>query len=371
MKKTTLVIALSAIAMIAIIIGVARGGQSAVDLPTDRIVSTDWTKGNPSAGVTLIEYGDFQCPACAAYHTMVKSITEIYGPNIVFAFRHFPLTQIHRNAFLGALAAEAAGKQGKFWEMHDKLYDEQRAWSEAKNARDLFRQYAEALGLNGDQFATDLDDDTLSEKISADQKSGYAANIQGTPTFFLNGTLIESPQSLAEFKSLIDAALQQVPQKELTDSDFTNAAFAHTSADLLIMVNGKKITLPETTTSEYVKTYDTGTVIHRHKEGLTLGYALSSVGVTVSDSCITVQNTEYCADADHSLKFFVNGTRSLSINRYIFQTGDKIAISYGALTENIDDILKQIPDNAKKHLEEDEHKNIEADKNSVHTEQAQ
>ncbi len=115
MKKTTLVIALSAIAMIAIIIGVARGGQSAVDLPTDRIVSTDWTKGNPSAGVTLIEYGDFQCPACAAYHTMVKSITDIYGPNIVFAFRHFPLTQIHRNAFLGALAAEAAGKQGKFW----------------------------------------------------------------------------------------------------------------------------------------------------------------------------------------------------------------------------------------------------------------
>lgn len=357
MKKSTIIILAAILGVVALIIAVVMSQDKAVQLPLDRVASTDWTKGNPSAGVTLIEYGDFQCPACAAYHSMVNSITETYGPSISFAFRHFPLTQIHRNAFLGSLAAEAAGKQGKFWEMHDKLYDEQGTWGEARNARDLFRQYAEELGLNGDQFAADLDDSALSDKIKMEQKSGYAANVPGTPTFFLNGTLIESPGSLAEFRALIDAALQNVPRKELTDADFANAADAHTSADILIRVNGKTIPLSASSTSEYVKTADNGTVIHRHKEGLTLGYALSSLGITLTEKCITINGTEYCTDSANSLKFFVNGTRSLAFDRYVFMPSDKMLISFGPLTGNIDAELKLIPDNAKKHLDEDAHKN--------------
>ena len=358
MKKNTvisLLVGAGIVALIAIVIAIQ---DKPVPMPMDRAAETDWTRGNPSAEVTLIEYADFQCPACAAYHSMVNSVAETYGPNIAVVFRHFPLSQIHRNAFLAAQAAEAAGKQGKFFEMHDKLFEEQTAWGEARNARDLFRQYAEQIGLNGDQFATDIDDKAISDKIKMEQKSGYAINVQGTPTFVLNGTIIESPGSLTEFKAVIDAALQNVPRRDLTDADFSSAADAHTSADILIMVNGKAVPLTASSTSGYVKTADSGTVIHRHKEGLTLGYALASLGVTLTEKCITVNGTESCTNDTNSLKFFVNGSRSLAFDRYVFSPGDKMLISYGPLTDGtIDAQLKQVPDNAKKHMEEDAHKN--------------
>ncbi len=330
-------------------------------LPLDRSTTGDWVKGSSYANVTLIEYGDFQCPACAAYSGMVGEIAETYGPNITIVFRHFPLTQIHRNAFLGAQAAEAAGRQGKFWEMHDKLFLEQGQWSEARNARDLFRQYAEQLGLNADTFAADLDDSAIAEKIRRDQKHGMSVGVGGTPTFFLNGAAIQTPGSLQEFKTLIEAALQNAPTRTFTDADFAGAAVAHTSADIAIIVNGKNSMLPASSTSEYIKTADNGTVLHRHKEGITLGYALETLGVTLTDTCLTISGVESCTNSENSLKVFVNGKRTVNGSRYVFQTGDKILISFGPLTDStLETQLANIPDNAKKHQEEDHDKNMQA-----------
>lgn len=167
--------------------------------------ATDWIKGAPltDSGVTLIEYSDFQCPACGAYYPLVKQIIKDF-PNLTVVYRHFPLAQ-HGNARIAAQAAEAAGKQGKFWEMHDLLFDNQRFWSEEKNAESIFKTYAQKLALDMDKFKADFDSGEVKNKIEADVQSG-TAQINGTPTFFLNNQKIENPQSYEQFKKIIQQA---------------------------------------------------------------------------------------------------------------------------------------------------------------------
>ncbi len=175
---------------------------------------TDWIKGAPLQGdgqqvgdtksqVTLIEYSDFQCPACGAYYPLVKQLVKDF-PNLAVVYRHFPLQQ-HGNARIAAQAAEAAGMQGKFWEMHDLLFDGQRFWSEEKNAKDIFNTYAEKLGLNLEKFKADFDSSEVKNNIEADVQSG-TAQIDGTPTFFLNNQKIQNPQSYEQFRGIIQQA---------------------------------------------------------------------------------------------------------------------------------------------------------------------
>src|SRR3989338_2093696 len=110
-----------------------------------KIIENDWVKGNKEAKVTLIEYSDFQCPACGAYYPVVKQLNEEVGDKIVIAYRNFPLRQVHQNAQIAAQAAEAAGKQGKFWEIHDMLFENQKEWSSYVNAKEIFIKYAQSL----------------------------------------------------------------------------------------------------------------------------------------------------------------------------------------------------------------------------------
>jgi protein-disulfide isomerase len=124
-----------------------------------------------------------------------------------FSFRHFPLTQIHKNALLAAKASEAAGVQGKFWEMHDMLYDKQDEWGEALNAREFIMMYATALKLDTKKFAADLESKAIEEKILAEFKEGVSLGVQGTPTFYINGKKVENnPRNLADFNALIREA---------------------------------------------------------------------------------------------------------------------------------------------------------------------
>src|SRR3989338_8892317 len=123
-----------------------------VELPA--VTDTDWISGNKESAVTLIEYGDFQCPACAAYHPLVKKMLEDNAEEFKFVYRHFPLRQ-HTQAKDASYAAEAAGRQGKFWEMYDMLYTKQNDWAGKTNAKDIFLDYATSLGLNSGQFALD------------------------------------------------------------------------------------------------------------------------------------------------------------------------------------------------------------------------
>lgn len=166
---------------------------------------SDHTRGGKESKVVITEYSDFQCPACASYYEVVKQIHKDFKDNLAIVYRHFPLGQ-HKNAEIAALSAESAGKQNKFWEMHDMIFENQKNWEEDKNAREIFIGYAEKLGLNLGQFKKDLDSKDLRDKIEANRQSGITAGIIHTPTFFLNGKEIQNPGSYQEFKNIIDQA---------------------------------------------------------------------------------------------------------------------------------------------------------------------
>ncbi len=164
--------------------------------------------GAGNKGVTLIEYGDFQCPSCGAYFPILQQVKEKYGDDITFQFRHFPLTQIHQNAMAAHRAAEAASKQNKFWEMHDLLYERQNAWGTNQNVAQVMEDYASELGLNVEQFKTDYQSAEVNAVINADMAAGQELKITGTPTFIINGEKIESPgRTVEEFSKTIDDAI--------------------------------------------------------------------------------------------------------------------------------------------------------------------
>jgi protein-disulfide isomerase len=153
----------------------------------EKIVETDWVLGDPNATIQIVEYSDLQCPACQAYSGTGEYLVEQLGDQIGFAFRHFPLQSIHTNAHIAAQAAEAAGKQGKFWEMVSVLFEEQGQWGQLQNPRSSFVEYAQRLELNVDQFETDLSSKEVRALVEADYLSGLIAKVNATPTFYVNG----------------------------------------------------------------------------------------------------------------------------------------------------------------------------------------
>ena len=148
-----------------------------------------YPSSNKNAKVVLIEYGDFQCPACATMSPKLKALSEEYGDKIAVVFRNFPLSG-HANALSAAAAVEAAGFQGKYWEMHDIIYDKQTTWSSANASErtELYKQYAQEVGVSDlEKFISDMKSANISKKISYDKALGTAAKITGTPSLFLNG----------------------------------------------------------------------------------------------------------------------------------------------------------------------------------------
>lgn len=163
----------------------------------------DWSKGNPNAKVTLIEYSDFQCPACASYFPLIKKVSEDMSEEVLIIYRHYPLSSIHPQADLAAQATEAAGIQGKFWEMHDKLFENQSDWSGRFDAEAIFVSYAQDLGLDVEQFKNDLDSKTVKDAIKDDKRRGNQDFVEGTPTLFLNGQKINNPKSYDKLRQAI------------------------------------------------------------------------------------------------------------------------------------------------------------------------
>lgn len=161
--------------------------------------------------VTLIEFGDFQCPACAAAHPIIKKILDHYKgeTNFTFVFRNFPLTSIHPNAQKSSEAAEAAAAQGKYWEMNNKLYESQNEWSGSDNAVEIFVSYAEQLGLNKDQFKSELQNGKYFQRVNEDFSDGEKVGVDSTPTFFLNGEKLVGVPNYEDLIQKIDAALSK------------------------------------------------------------------------------------------------------------------------------------------------------------------
>ncbi len=171
-------------------------------------VPSNHVQGEGTSGVTMIEYGDLQCPACGAYYPIVKQVQAKYGNQITFQYRNFPLVSLHKNAMSAHRAAEAASKQGKFWEMHDMMYERQTSWAASTSVGSIFESYAKELGLNLDQYKTDLASQEVQNVINADMKEGQALNITATPGFVIDGKkLEENPRDVAGFSALIDAAI--------------------------------------------------------------------------------------------------------------------------------------------------------------------
>lgn len=167
------------------------------------VKADDWTKGNPQAENILIEYSDFQCPACRIYHPIIQQLIEKYPDQILFVYRHFPLIQIHQNAELAARAAESAGKQGKFWEMHNLLFERQDEWAKSSKAEELFIQYAQSLNLDVQKFVQDLNSEEIKKKTQKALEEAISLGLNSTPTFFLNGKQITPSPSLSSFESLL------------------------------------------------------------------------------------------------------------------------------------------------------------------------
>lgn len=163
-------------------------------------------------GVELLVYGDFQCPVCRPFYYIEKQVLDKYPGQIKLTFRNFPLDSIHPNARAASRAAEAAGLQDKFFEMHDMLYENQDEWAALSSAQPTFEQYAITLGLDIAKFKDDFASKTVNDIINADKKDGEDRGVDGTPTYFLNGEKLNNSDigTVEAFSAKIEAVLQTV-----------------------------------------------------------------------------------------------------------------------------------------------------------------
>lgn len=202
-----LVVAISIVGLIKLAGSSGSSSSSGINVPP--ISKNDITRGDSKSKITLIEYSDFQCPACAAYHPLVKQLWSEFGDKIYFTYRFFPLTNIHKNAVISAQAAYAAKLQGKFWEMHDMLFETQTSWAESGSAADTFTAYAKKLNLDVNKFQKDMNSDEAKNYVANSQNQASSIGINSTPTFFINGQQITNPRNYNDFKKIIQDELNK------------------------------------------------------------------------------------------------------------------------------------------------------------------
>jgi len=221
-KKAWIIFAAVTVFVLAGLVFLSRNNQVDVSSVDDaKIIAASTANGNiadhvygPTSGKTmLIEYGDFQCPACGSAYPNLKELTTEFKDKLTFVFRNLPLTSIHPNARAGAAAAEAAGLQGKYWEMHDKLYENQNDWSNSATDQrtSIFEGYARAVGVKDiAKFKADMSNKNVNDKINFDMALAKKIGASATPTLLLNGKKIESDvwADKAKFKAEIEDALK-------------------------------------------------------------------------------------------------------------------------------------------------------------------
>lgn len=211
-KRFLIVLAVCVLGFIGIFVVTSKkdtNSSNSSSKPGDSSQLSNNTIGKNSKNVTLVEYGDFQCPACGAYHPLVKEVVKKYENDIKFQFRNFPLQEIHQNARAASRAAESAGKQNKYWEMHDLLYEQQKTWEQSTSVSTIFEGYAKQLGLNLDTYKKDFASSEVNAIINADFAEGKRLGVDSTPSFFLQGKKLEkAPQDIEGFSKIIDEAIK-------------------------------------------------------------------------------------------------------------------------------------------------------------------
>lgn len=215
MKNIPLLIGTVVVTLL-LIVGVAvlfsnnsiSGGQVTVD-QTLLLKRATHRKGPETAPVTIVEFSDFQCPACRAAQPLVAQLLTQFPEDVSLVYRHFPLDAIHRNARLAAQAAEAASEYGKFWEYHDLLFENQLAWQDITNREELFAifaEYAEQLAIDKTEFIAKIESDAVIERVQTDTAVAVQLGVSATPTFYVNGTRTSAP----ELRATVESVLQQV-----------------------------------------------------------------------------------------------------------------------------------------------------------------
>lgn len=286
---------------------------------TGGFVNGNYLPASSTATVTLVEFGDYQCPACGAYHPLVKRLLTDFSGKINFVFRDFPLSQ-HANASITSNAVEAAGLQGKYWQMHDKIYENQSEWSNSTDAMTILIGYAKNLGLNVEQFGKDIDSPAVKDKVQKGISDGNLAGINATPTFFVNGLKLDNPGSYDEFKKTIQQALDKSKI-----SQTPSAAAYHVHFDLKVYLNGSPVNFAlskyqESKTNPLdanIHFHDgNGKVVHVHKAGVALKELFDSFKLAIPAGSVA----------------YVNGKKVEDILNYVPQDLDQILIGSSNLT---------------------------------------
>jgi len=206
-KRNALMVRIGAVILIPLVLVVLYQGlfTGPPALPPDTIGEADHVRGNLNAPVTLTVYADFQCPACQTEFDVIARAWPRIEDDVRLVYRYFPL-DTHRFSFQAARFAEAAGLQGKFWEMHDMLFRNQQGWSFVEDPTLLFDALAEEIGLDLTQLHADIERDSVRAKIVSDQQGGVRAGVRSTPTLFINGRIVSNPQSPGALIDLIEEA---------------------------------------------------------------------------------------------------------------------------------------------------------------------
>lgn len=320
----------------------SRGGSS----PTNEkkinetllVPAGEYKYTNKETPLTLVEFGDYQCPACGSYHPVVKQLLSDYSDKLNFVFRNFPLSQ-HQNALISSYAAEAAGLQGKYWEMHNKIYETQNTWSTSSDAKSIFDGYAKELGLDLTKFNTDITSATVKDKVQKDVSDGNAIGINSTPTFFLNGVQIKLVGSYSDFKKVIDDALKGAVATPSSEQAY------HAHFDIKVYINGTAVDLSQdkyqskegSELDDNIHLHDgNGKVVHVHKEDVPLSELFDSIKLS------------FPADTEASnLKVYVNGALNAQALSYIPQDLEHILVSYGPTQDpNISSQISSVSDDA-------------------------
>ncbi len=178
-------------------------------LTTAPTTSKDISEGAKNPKVTLTEWADFECPACAAYHPLITQLVDKYKNQMLYVYRFFPLTNIHPNSHISAQAAYAANKQGAFFNYDDLLYNNQNDWANLQDPKPVFLEYAKKLKLNVTQFNKDMTSQEAVKYVNDSEQQALSEGLDHTPTFFINGKEINNPSSIEEFQKLIDEAIKQ------------------------------------------------------------------------------------------------------------------------------------------------------------------
>ncbi|MEK7498017.1 MAG: thioredoxin domain-containing protein [Patescibacteria group bacterium] len=288
----------------------------------------------PSEKVVLVEFGDFQCPACGAYHSVVQKLLTDNKDNLTFVYRNFPLN-IHKNANLAAYAAEAAGLQGKYWQMHDMIFETQDKWSTSTDVESIFVGYAKTLGLDTDKFRTDMNSEVVKKKVEKDAADGLALGVDSTPTFYLNGEKINTPANYEDFNTLIKAAILKQKTEVSSEEKY------HAHFDLKVYINGRALDLSlpkyqsteEKELDEGIHSHDgNGKVVHLHKKGVPLSQYFESIKVGFPSD-------------GKPLRVFVNGKENNEALSYIAKDLDRILVVYGVYSDSqIKNLVNSVSD---------------------------